>query len=78
MGQSGNVEKRLRQHKNAGRISDPKDATVTPVSGGKTNREIAEHNRIQEITGGNPAKTSDGVTNRRDPIGPNRRDLLDD
>ena len=77
VGQSGNVEKRLRQHKAAGRISDTDAADVTAVPGGKTKREIAEHKRIQEKTGGVPARKSDAVTNNRDPIGPNRQDLLE-
>lgn len=43
---------------------------------GKTAREIAEHKRIQEITGGVPARNSDRVSNKVDPIGPQRQDLL--
>ena len=49
----------------------------TEVPGGKTAREVAEHQRIQEKTGGVPASKSDRVSNKRDPIGPNRKDLLD-
>jgi|TARA_R110000764_G_scaffold113993_1_gene201120 hypothetical protein len=45
--------------------------------GDKAVREIAEHKRIQEITGGVPARFSDKVSNKVDPIGPNRSYLLD-
>lgn len=47
------------------------------VTGGKTAREIAEHKRIQEITGNVPARYSNKVSNKVDPIGPNRRHLLE-
>jgi hypothetical protein len=50
---------------------------LTEVKGGKTAREIAEHKRIQEITGGVPARFSDKVANKVDPIGPGRRHLLE-
>lgn len=49
------------------------DRVREEVLGGKTAREVAEHNEIQEITGGRKAKTSDKVANKRDPIGPKRR-----
>lgn len=49
---------------------------LTKVLGGKTAREIAEHKRIQKITGGVPARLSDKVANKVDPIGPGRRHLL--
>ncbi|MEL7310289.1 MAG: RHS repeat-associated core domain-containing protein [Pseudomonadota bacterium] len=77
VGQSGNIPERLKQHEAAGRYT-PGTATTTSVSGGKTQREIAEHNRIQEITGGVPARHSDAVSNKKDPIGPARRHLLDE
>lgn len=76
VGQSGNIQRRLQQHVDSGRLSSIKDARVTEVLGGKTNREIAEHLRIQKITGGVPARQSNAVTNRVDPIGPKRRHLL--
>lgn len=60
----------------AGRLQDPSQAATTEVQGGKTAREIAEHNRIQQLTGGQRAANSDAVANQRDPIGPNRRPKL--
>jgi RHS repeat-associated protein len=77
VGQSCNCERRLGQHETAGRL-EPGTAKVTPVEGGKTAREISEHNRIQEITGGVPARNSDAVSNKVDPIGASRRHLLDE
>jgi hypothetical protein len=75
VGQSGNMSKRLAQHENAGRLIPGTEAT-TEVTGGKTAREIAEHKRIQELTGGIPASQSSRVANKVDPIGPRRRHLL--
>lgn len=75
VGQSCNCERRLSEHERAGRY-DPGTATVTPVEGGRVAREIAEHRRIQEITGGVPARQSDAVSNKVDPIGPSRQHLL--
>jgi hypothetical protein len=75
VGQSGNVEKRLQTHAKAGR-HEAGTAQVTQVEGGRTAREVAEHQRIQEITGGVPAKDSPAVSNKRDPIGVKRKDLL--
>jgi len=47
------------------------------VLGGKTAREIVEHKKIQKLTGGVPAGQSSKVANKRDPIGPKRKHLLD-
>jgi len=77
VGQSGNIPNRLQQHKQAGRLAPDVTPQVTPVQGGKTAREIAEHKRIQEITGGVPASKSNAVSNKRDPIGPNRKYLIE-
>ena len=76
VGQSGNIPKRLRDHERSGRLTRGTEST-TEVFGGKTSREVAEHKRIQEITDGVPASQSDRVSNKVDPIGPNRRHLLD-
>jgi len=76
VGQSKNVEKRLKTHEKNGRL-DPGTEKVKEVKGGKTAREISEHKRIQEITGGEPAKTSSKVSNKKDPIGPKRQNLLE-
>jgi hypothetical protein len=78
VGQSGNIPQRLLKHQQAGRLAGPTVLKSNAVSGGRTAREIAEHKRIQELTGGLPAKQSANVANQRDPIGPNRRHLLDD
>jgi hypothetical protein len=72
VGQSGNIPNRLQQHIAKGRLK-PGTESTTPVSGGKTDREIAEHIRIQELTGGQAAKNCPNVANKVDPIGPNRR-----
>lgn len=76
VGQSGDIPQRLAQHEAAGRLSSGTE-TTTSVSGGKTAREIAEHERIQQLTGGQKASNSPAVSNQRDPIGPNRRADLD-
>jgi hypothetical protein len=78
IGQSGNIPNRLKQHVKSGKIEAGTSVKTTYVAGGKTAREIAEHNRIQEITGGVPARRSNLVSNQVDPIGPNRRHLLDE
>ncbi len=75
VGQSGNIADRLRQHEKAGRLS-PGTETTSEVLGGKTTREIAEHQRIQELTNGVPARHSPDVSNKVDPIGPARQHLL--
>ena len=72
VGQSSNVPKRLKQHQDKGRLT-PGTESTTPIPGNKTAREIAEHNRIQQLTGGQKAKNSPAVSNKADPIGPNRR-----
>jgi len=77
-GQSCNIFNRLKQHINAGKLDVNQSVKTTEVLGGKTIREIAEHKRIQEITGGIPARFSNKVSNKADPIGLNRRHLLDD
>ena len=38
------------------------------MPGGKTAREVQEHLKIQEITGGVPARFSNRVVNKKDPI----------
>lgn len=77
VGQSVNIPNRLKQHLKAGKLEPNQSVKTTEVLGGKTAREIAEHKRIQEITGGVPARFSDKVSNKVDPIGLNRRHLLD-
>jgi len=77
-GQSCNIPSRLKQHVNSGKLDANQSVTTTEVLGGKTAREISEHRRIQEITGGVPARFSDKVSNKVDPIGSKRRHLLDE
>jgi hypothetical protein len=72
VGQTNNFPRRLSEHVTEGRHV-PGTETLTRVPGGKTAREIAEHNRIQELTGGQKAKNSALVANKRDPIGAARR-----
>ena len=72
VGQSQNITKRLGQHESNGRFK-PGTEKTTSVPGGKTAREIAEHQRIQQHTGGQKASCSPCVSNNRDPIGPARR-----
>lgn len=76
-GQSQDIPGRLKTHKAKGRLSKEAETKTKEVPGGKTAREIEEHKAIQELTGGAPASKSPNVSNQRDPIGPNRRDLLD-
>ena len=71
------MPKRLSQHRNSGKLADGLNVQTWEVKGGKTAREIAEHNRIQQNTGGAPARNSDKVSNMRDPIGPKRKYLLE-
>jgi hypothetical protein len=77
VGESGDVPGRLQTHTRTGR-HQPGTATTREVLGGKTAREVAEHLRIQEVTGGVPAKKSPNVANKKDPIGPRRQHLLDE
>lgn len=76
VGQSKNISRRLKAHIKSGKLDPKQSVKTTKVSGGKTAREIAEHKRIQQITGGVPARRSNVVSNQVDPIGPNRRHLL--
>ena len=78
VGQSGNIDRRLAEHVRTGNLKPGQEVTITEVKGGQTAREIAEHNRIQKITGDVSAGESDKVLNRRNPIGENRRHLLDE
>jgi RHS repeat-associated protein len=78
VGQSGRIPERLDAHRRSGRLAEGTTPTVTPVEGGRTVREVAEHRRIQELTGGVPAGQSPGVANQRNPIGSQRQHLLKD
>ncbi len=77
VGQSGNISKRLKQHEKTGKLDPECNVCRTEVDGGKTAREIVEHRRIQKLTGGVPARRSQDVSNKVDPIGPKRQHLLE-
>jgi|GEM_PF-6166014 hypothetical protein len=51
VGQSGDIPSRLRDHEASGKFPAGTKVSTTEVKGGKTAREIAEHNRIQEHGG---------------------------
>ena len=70
--QSKNLGARLAQHERSGRLR-PGTEITTPFTGDQAARELAEHNRIQELTGGQTARKSPNVANKKDPIGPKRR-----
>ena len=78
VGQSGNIDRRLAEHVRTGNLKPGQEVTITEIKGGRTAREIAEHNRIQKITGDVSAGESNKVLNKRNPIGENRRHLLDE
>jgi hypothetical protein len=75
VGQSGNISNRLGQHVSNGRVSPEGAAAAerTNVTGGKLSREIAEQRRINELGGVKGGR----VTNKVNPIGPNRQHLMD-
>lgn len=60
-----------------GKVDPSTRVDVNPMPGSnKLDREIAEHQRIQQNTGYVPARQSDAVSKRRDPIGPRRQQQL--
>jgi hypothetical protein len=71
VGQSGNITQRFSQHliENGGRFTQAElnAAERFGVSGGKTAREIAEQQKIDEFPNG-----IDSLLNKRNPIGPRR------
>ena len=76
VGKADDMFRRLKQHFKSGKLPDGAQVTALPIIGNKTTLEIAEHTRIQQVTGGVPARFSDAVSNKVDPIGPARQDLL--
>jgi RHS repeat-associated protein len=76
VGQSKDILKRLMQHIKKGFLDPNADVNVTEVLGAKTNREIAEYNRLKQITGNVRVGLSDVVSNINDPICPKRQHLL--
>jgi RHS repeat-associated protein len=77
VGQSGNIPERLAQHGESGTGKFPEGTKVstTEVKGGKTAREIAEQKRIDQL-GGVRSKPGSQTSNIRNPIGPKRKDLV--
>ena len=77
VGQSSDLDARIKQHQAMGRAPSTAKIKVTEMpDSDKFAREVAEHTRIQELTNGIPARLSDAVSNQRDPIGPARIPLM--
>ena len=70
VGQSKNIQRRLKDHARSGKLPDGGDVAARQVSGGKTAREIAEQRRIDQLGG------IENLENKINPIGPKRRHLL--
>lgn len=72
VGQSGNIANRLAGYVSSGRFTQAEvdAAQRIAVSGGKTAREIAEQQKIDELGG------VDSLLNIRNPIGARRFDLM--
>ena len=51
VGQSGDIPSRLARHEASGKFAPGTKVSTTEVTGGKTAREVAEHNRIQNLGG---------------------------
>jgi RHS repeat-associated protein len=75
VGQSGDIANRVVQHEGSGKFAPGTKVSATEVKGGKTAREVAEHNRIQQL-GGVKSKPGSQTSNIRNPIGKNREHLL--
>jgi RHS repeat-associated protein len=72
VGQSKNIPRRLKEHIRDGRMcpSELPNVKRKNVPGGKTAREIAEQQRIDELGG------IENLENKRNPIGSRRRGLM--
>ena len=75
VGQSGNLPQRLKTHELTGRKAADTSAEVTAVPGGKTQREVAEQNRIDKL-GGTRGQPGSQTSNVRNPISPQRKEQL--
>lgn len=71
-----NLKTRIKTHIRNGKLDPNTKVKTKEVLGGKTQREISEHMRIQKLTNGVPARFSPNVSNMKDPIGPTRAHLL--
>ena len=76
VGQSGNVPERLKQHEKSGRLATGDKAKTTPVTGGKTQRELAEQKRIDKL-GGTRNNSGSRTSNVRNPVSRERRRRLE-
>ena len=56
-------------------VTEGTEVKTTEGTGGKTAREVAEHNRIQQL-GGVRSQPGSQTSNIRNPIGKNRQHLL--
>ena len=76
VGQSHNVEKRLKKHLKSGKLVPQTTVKATPVAGGKTTREVAEQRRINQL-GGTTNRPGSQTSNQRNPIGQKRRERIE-
>lgn len=78
VGQSADVERRLKQHLRSGRFGSDEvvEVQVIAVKGGKTQREVAEQKVINKIAGRKEGASSNKLYNKRNPIGPKREHLM--
>ncbi len=72
VGQSGDMGRRLADHVRDGRLNAGEEVIRIPIGGGRLEREIAEQRLIDRLGG------IDVLDNRRNPIGRNRRHLLNE
>lgn len=75
VGQSSNIERRLTQHRQSGKLPPGTSVETRPMlDSTKTSREIAEFKKLREFTNGNPARFSqDVVSNKVDPLSETRQ-----
>jgi hypothetical protein len=74
VGQSGDIAARMEQHVSSGKLDPDAEVNVTPVEGGRTQREIVEQRRIDQQGG----VENERVSNQRNPVGPRRKHLMRD
>ncbi|HEX2060278.1 MAG TPA: RHS repeat-associated core domain-containing protein [Thermoanaerobaculia bacterium] len=77
VGQSEDTDRRLSEHEGSGKKDPEKDAKVVEVKGGKTAREHAEQNRINEL-GGKSSMPGSQTSNKVNPIGPKRQPAVEE
>jgi RHS repeat-associated protein len=75
VGQSGDVPRRLGEHEATGKKEAGTEAKTTPVSGGKTAREVVETKRIKEL-GGTTTKEGSQTSNKRLPVSDKRMEKI--